>query len=52
MESEAHTRIVRGCEATHARFETGKIPIPRYEPGTVSLYQLQERTDQHERVSG
>jgi ectoine hydroxylase-related dioxygenase (phytanoyl-CoA dioxygenase family) len=39
---EAHTRHVRGTQASMARFAPGTFPIPRYPQKTKSLYELQE----------
>ena len=39
---EAHVRLVRGQEASTARFGLNSFPIPRFPRNTKSLYELQE----------
>jgi len=39
---EAHVRLIRGQEASTARFGFGSFPIPRFPRDTKSLYELQE----------
>ncbi len=39
---EAHARLVRGAEASAARFGLNSFPIPRFPRDTKSLYELQE----------
>jgi phytanoyl-CoA hydroxylase len=39
---EAHVRLVRGQEASVARFGLNSFPIPRFPRNTKSLYELQE----------
>jgi ectoine hydroxylase-related dioxygenase (phytanoyl-CoA dioxygenase family) len=39
---EVHTRLVRGEEASVARFGMNSFPIPRFPRDTKSLYELQE----------
>ena len=38
---EAHVRLVRGQEATAARFGLRSFPMPRFPRDTKSLYELQ-----------
>lgn len=43
---EVHARLVRGQEATEARFGLSSFPIPRFPRDTKSLYELQELSRQ------
>jgi hypothetical protein len=39
---ESHSRLVRGRDASEARFALTSFPMPRFPRGVKSLYELQE----------
>jgi len=43
---EAHVHLVRGEEASAARFDFASFPMPRFPRNTKSLYELQELSRQ------
>ena len=43
LRAESHVRLVRGQQATVARFGMSEIPVPRYQDVPKSLYELQQR---------
>jgi phytanoyl-CoA hydroxylase len=48
VSNEMHARLVRGEQASVARFSSNGIPMPKYPATTASLYQLQElSSDKH-----